>query len=40
VFALSFILDQFRRNLEDFVSRTAEVRGSKGPAPRGLSNFV
>jgi hypothetical protein len=40
VFALSFILDQFRRNLEDFVSRTAEVHGSKGPAPRGLSNFV
>jgi hypothetical protein len=31
VFALGFVLDQFRRNLEDLVSRTAEVHGSKRP---------
>jgi uncharacterized membrane protein YccC len=29
VFALGFVLDQFRRNLEDLVRRTAEVHGSK-----------
>jgi uncharacterized membrane protein YccC len=29
VFALGFVLDQFRRNLEDLVSRTMEVQRSK-----------
>ena len=29
VFALGFVLDQFRRNLEDLVSRTIEVQRSK-----------
>ena len=29
VFALGFVLDQFRRNLEDLVSRTMEVRRSE-----------
>src|SRR3954465_15942172 len=29
VFALGFVLDQFRRNLEDVISRTMEVRRSK-----------
>jgi hypothetical protein len=29
VFALGFVLDQFRRNLEDLVSRTMEVQRSR-----------
>ena len=33
VFALGFVLDQFRRNLEDLVSRTMEVQRSKQEAP-------
>jgi len=28
VFALGFVLEQFRRNLEDLVKRTAEVQAS------------